>query len=60
MKHVAHWIGGKSSPGTSGNTGDIYDPATGQVTGAVDFASAGEVDTAVSAAAEAATGWRIE
>ena len=58
MKHVAHWIGGKSSPGTSGNTGDIYDPATGQVTGTVDFASAGEVDAAVSAAAEAAAGWR--
>ena len=58
VKHVAHWIGGKSSPGTSGNTGDIYDPATGQVTGAVDFASAGDVDAAVSAAAEAAAGWR--
>ena len=58
VKHVAHWIGGKSSPGTSGTTGDIYDPATGQVTGTVDFASADEVDAAVSAAAEAAAGWR--
>ncbi|MDR3032869.1 MAG: CoA-acylating methylmalonate-semialdehyde dehydrogenase [Kitasatospora sp.] len=58
MKHIAHWIGGKSTPGTSGNTGDVYDPATGQVTGTVDFASADEVDAAVSAAAEAAAGWR--
>jgi malonate-semialdehyde dehydrogenase (acetylating)/methylmalonate-semialdehyde dehydrogenase len=58
VKHVAHWIGGKSSPGTSGTTGDVYDPATGQVTGTVDFASADEVDAAVSAAAEAAAGWR--
>jgi malonate-semialdehyde dehydrogenase (acetylating)/methylmalonate-semialdehyde dehydrogenase len=58
MKHVSHWIGGKSWPGASGATGDIYDPATGQVTGTVDFASAAEVDTAVSAAAEAAAGWR--
>jgi malonate-semialdehyde dehydrogenase (acetylating) / methylmalonate-semialdehyde dehydrogenase len=58
VKHIAHWIGGKSSPGTSGTTGDVYDPATGQVTGTVDFASADEVDAAVSAAAEAAAGWR--
>jgi malonate-semialdehyde dehydrogenase (acetylating)/methylmalonate-semialdehyde dehydrogenase len=58
MKHVSHWIGGKSWPGTSGATGDIYDPATGQVTGTVDFASATEVDAAVSAATEAAAGWR--
>jgi malonate-semialdehyde dehydrogenase (acetylating)/methylmalonate-semialdehyde dehydrogenase len=58
VKHIAHWIGGKSTPGTSGNTGDVYDPATGQVTGTVDFASADEVDAAVSAAAEAAAGWR--
>jgi malonate-semialdehyde dehydrogenase (acetylating) / methylmalonate-semialdehyde dehydrogenase len=58
VKHIAHWIGGKSWPGTSGAAGDIYDPATGQVTGTVDFASAAEVDTAVTAAAEAAAGWR--
>ena len=58
MKHIAHWIGGKSSPGTSGTTGDVYDPATGQVTGTVDFASGDEVDAAVSVAAEAAAGWR--
>jgi malonate-semialdehyde dehydrogenase (acetylating)/methylmalonate-semialdehyde dehydrogenase len=58
VKHISHWIGGKSWPGSSGNTGDIYDPATGQVTGTVDFASPAEVDTAVTAAREAAAGWR--
>ena len=58
MKHIAHWIGGKSWPSTSGRTGDVYDPATGQVTGTVDFASDAEVDTAVAQAAEAAAGWR--
>jgi malonate-semialdehyde dehydrogenase (acetylating)/methylmalonate-semialdehyde dehydrogenase len=58
MKHIGHWIGGKSLAGTSGRTGDIYDPATGQVTGTVDFASAAEADEAVAAAAEAAAGWR--
>ena len=58
MKHIMHWIGGKSWPGASGAAGDIYDPATGQVTGTVDFASDAEVDTAVAQAAEAAAGWR--
>ena len=58
MKHVTHWIGGKPCPGTSGNTGDIYDPAAGQVTGTVDFASAEEAAAAVTTAAEAATAWR--
>ena len=38
--------------------GDIYDPATGQVTGTVDFASAAVVDDAVAAAAKAFPGWR--
>jgi acyl-CoA reductase-like NAD-dependent aldehyde dehydrogenase len=50
MKHVTHWIGGKPWPGASGATGDIYDPATGQISGTVDFATAAEVDHAVVAA----------
>ena len=58
MKHCSHWIGGKSWPGDSGARGDIYNPATGQVSGTVDFASAAEVDTAVAAATEAAKSWR--
>ena len=58
MKHISHWIGGKATPGTSGRAGDVYDPAAGQVTGRVDFASEAEVDAAVSAAAEAAADWR--
>ncbi|HEY2576090.1 MAG TPA: CoA-acylating methylmalonate-semialdehyde dehydrogenase [Streptosporangiaceae bacterium] len=58
MKHIAHWIGGKHTQGTSGATGNVYDPATGQVTSTVDFASLAEVDLAVTAAAEAAASWR--
>ena len=38
-KHVTHWIGGKPWTGTAQRHGDIYDPATGQVTGTVDFAT---------------------
>jgi malonate-semialdehyde dehydrogenase (acetylating)/methylmalonate-semialdehyde dehydrogenase len=38
--------------------GEVYDPATGRVSGHVDFASAAVVDEAVSAAASAWPGWR--
>jgi len=39
-KHVSHWIGGHPWAGAAERRGDIYNPATGQVTGTVDFASA--------------------
>jgi malonate-semialdehyde dehydrogenase (acetylating)/methylmalonate-semialdehyde dehydrogenase len=55
--HVTHWIGGKPWTGEPGQRGDIYNPATGQVSGTVDFASAAEVDAAVSAAAAAFPVW---
>src|SRR5262249_7798725 len=42
----------------SGRTGPVFNPATGQQTGAVDFASADEVDAAVQAAKEAFPAWR--
>jgi malonate-semialdehyde dehydrogenase (acetylating)/methylmalonate-semialdehyde dehydrogenase len=58
-KHISHWIGGKPWTGASpARTGDVYNPATGQVTGTVDFADESVVDAAVSAAAEAFAGWR--
>ena len=58
MKHVTHWIGGKPWTGEARRRGDIYDPATGQVSGAVDFATPEEVDKAVGAAVEALKTWR--
>jgi malonate-semialdehyde dehydrogenase (acetylating)/methylmalonate-semialdehyde dehydrogenase len=63
-KHCTHWIGGKpwtgpaSTGSGAGHRGDIYNPATGQVTGTVDFATAAEVDAAVQAAAAAFPAWR--
>ncbi|PKK13115.1 CoA-acylating methylmalonate-semialdehyde dehydrogenase [Thermomonospora sp. CIF 1] len=57
-KHVRHWIGGKPHEGPAGRQGDIYDPATGRLTGKVDFASATEVDAAVAAAKAAFPAWR--
>jgi malonate-semialdehyde dehydrogenase (acetylating)/methylmalonate-semialdehyde dehydrogenase len=59
VKHVTHWIGGKPWTGSeAGQRGDIYNPATGQVTGTVDFAGQDEVDAAVRAAAAAFAQWR--
>ena len=57
-KHISHWIGGQPWDGAAERHGDIYDPATGEVTGTVDFASAAVVDDAVAAAAKAFPGWR--
>ena len=58
MKHVTHWIGGKPWDGEAERHGDVYDPATGRVTGQVDFASPAEVDLAVAAAQDALQDWR--
>ncbi|GAA1995267.1 CoA-acylating methylmalonate-semialdehyde dehydrogenase [Catenulispora subtropica] len=57
-KHVTHWIDGRAWEGAAERHGDIHDPATGAVTGKVDFASVKEVDDAVAAAAAAFAGWR--
>jgi malonate-semialdehyde dehydrogenase (acetylating)/methylmalonate-semialdehyde dehydrogenase len=58
VKPIHHWIGGRSVPGTSGRSGPVYNPATGEETGAVDFATVEEVDAAVAAAKEAFESWR--
>src|SRR5262249_55538755 len=55
---VTHWIDGKPFDGSSGRTGDVFDPALGQVTKRVAFASADDVDAAVSAATAAFAEWR--
>jgi malonate-semialdehyde dehydrogenase (acetylating) / methylmalonate-semialdehyde dehydrogenase len=58
MKHVTHWIGGKLWDGAADRHGEIYNPATGEVSGTVDFASAAVVGDAVAAAGKALPGWR--
>jgi malonate-semialdehyde dehydrogenase (acetylating)/methylmalonate-semialdehyde dehydrogenase len=57
-KRITHWIGGAPTPGTSGRSGAVFNPATGVQTGAVDFASVEEVDAAVQAAKAAFPAWR--
>ena len=56
-KHVTHFIAGKRFDGIAERTGPIFDPATGAVSGAVDFAAADEVDLAVAAARDAFEEW---
>jgi malonate-semialdehyde dehydrogenase (acetylating)/methylmalonate-semialdehyde dehydrogenase len=58
MAHRTHWINGKPWTGESGTRGDIYNPATGQVSGTVDYATKAEVDAAVAAASAALPAWR--
>jgi malonate-semialdehyde dehydrogenase (acetylating)/methylmalonate-semialdehyde dehydrogenase len=58
VKRINHWIGGRSVAGESGRSGPVYNPARGRQTGAVDFATAEEVDRAVQAAKAAFPAWR--
>ena len=55
---ISHWIGGRFVAGTSGREGPVFDPATGQLTKHVDFASVADVDAAVAAAKAAFPAWR--
>jgi malonate-semialdehyde dehydrogenase (acetylating)/methylmalonate-semialdehyde dehydrogenase len=55
---VTHWINGQLWDGTADRRGDVFDPATGQVTKQVDFASASTLDEAVAVAKAAFPGWR--
>ena len=58
MERIGHYIGGKHVSGKSGRTGPVFNPAIGEQTHEVDFASAEEVDRAVVAAREAFAAWR--
>src|SRR5256714_12342862 len=55
---IEHWIGGAAANGSAPRTGPVYNPATGEQTGAVGFATAAEVDAAVQAAHRALPAWR--
>src|SRR5438876_7015149 len=58
VKPINHWISGGAYAGQSGRTGPVFNPATGEQSGAVDFATADEVDKAVQAAKQAFPAWR--
>ena len=58
LQTIGHWIGGESVRGDSGRKGPVYNPATGEQTGEVGFASVEEIDRTVASATAAHTVWR--
>ena len=58
MNKITHWIDGKSWTGGATRHGQVFNPATGEQTGEVDFASDTDVDAAVASALAAFPAWR--
>ncbi len=54
---IGHHVGGTPRPGESGRSSDVFNPATGEVTGQVALASEAEVGAAVAAAKAAFRPW---
>src|ERR1041385_5372658 len=57
-KTITHWIDGKPHDRPADRHGEVFNPATGEVSARVAFASPGVVDEAVDTAARAAETWR--
>ncbi|KSB89193.1 methylmalonate-semialdehyde dehydrogenase [Caulobacter vibrioides] len=57
MRDIAHFVNGQAFNGASGRYGDVFNPNTGEVQARVQFATDGEIDAAVQAAAKAQVGW---
>ena len=51
MREIGHFIGGKQVAGTSGRSGDVFNPNTGEVQAKVALASKAEVEKAIANAA---------
>ena len=58
MEKITHYINGEKVASTSGRTSAVFNPATGQQTGALGLATVEEVDSAVAAAKTAFEDWR--
>jgi len=56
-RRITHLVGHSPWEGIAERTGDVYNPATGEVTGRVDFASTAVVDEIVASASVAAAEW---
>ena len=58
VRTVSHWIGGQVTASTSGRSGIVWNPATGEQQASVAFADVAEVDAAVASAKLAFPAWR--
>tara|TARA_B100000686_G_scaffold299498_1_gene333315 strand:- start:5842 stop:7335 length:1494 start_codon:yes stop_codon:yes gene_type:complete len=57
MKLIEHFIGGKTTKGSSKKTSKVFNPATGEQTAEVNLASKSDVDLAVEKAKKAFLDW---
>jgi malonate-semialdehyde dehydrogenase (acetylating) / methylmalonate-semialdehyde dehydrogenase len=58
VRTITHWIDGKAWSGKAERTGRVFNPATGEQTAEVTFATPEVVDQAVAAATKASAAWR--
>jgi len=58
MSEITHWINGKSFDDSAKRHGEIFNPATGEVSKKVAVGTAATVDAAVKAATDAFAEWR--
>ena len=58
METISHWINNQISTEKSERTGDVFNPATGQLSAKVNFATTATIDTAVNVATKAFETWR--
>jgi len=58
MNRIGHWINNRVVLGTSGRSGVVFNPATGEEQAQVDFASVAELDAVVAASKAALPAWR--
>jgi malonate-semialdehyde dehydrogenase (acetylating)/methylmalonate-semialdehyde dehydrogenase len=57
MKTLHHFVNGQQVEGTSGRFGEVFNPATGEQTATVPFASADETRAAIGIAHDALPAW---
>jgi malonate-semialdehyde dehydrogenase (acetylating)/methylmalonate-semialdehyde dehydrogenase len=57
ITNIEHYIAGRKVAGTSGRAQDVFNPATGTLTGRAALANASEVNAAVAAAQAAFPAW---
>ena len=58
MQRISHWVNNKVVVGTSGRTGKVFNPATGEQQAEVDLASVAEVDAVIAKSKAAFPEWR--
>ncbi len=57
MKTIPHYINGQQVIGSGKNNGDVFNPATGEISAKVAFATEEETSLAIEAAKNALTSW---